>query len=182
MTTRHAHIVLMGLRCSGKSTLGAQLAHKLGLPFIDLDDRVRDAANAESPAHVIERDGIDAFRALESSELTSALAHPTSVIALGGGTPTAPGASNTLAAAQRNCTARIFYLRALPVTLRARMEQTDTSSRPALTGDNALDEIATLFDERDASYTELSESIIETDAVEPDAILRALVALSATDL
>ena len=31
-------IALLGLRCSGKSTVGRKLADELGLPFVDLDD------------------------------------------------------------------------------------------------------------------------------------------------
>lgn len=182
MTTRRAHIVLIGLRCSGKSTLGAQLADGLGVPFVDLDDRVSDAAGADRAADVIEREGIDAFRAAETREVGRVLDEDPSVIALGGGTPTAPGAADLLTAAQRDGTARVFYLRALPETLRTRMEQTDTSARPALVGDDPLSEIASLFDERDPAYTEIAESIIETDGVEHASVLRALTALAAPDL
>ena len=37
-------IFLIGFMGSGKTTLGKQLSEKLGLPFIDLDERIETAA------------------------------------------------------------------------------------------------------------------------------------------
>ena len=33
-------VVLVGLRCAGKSSVGRRLAAELGLPFVDLDDEL----------------------------------------------------------------------------------------------------------------------------------------------
>ena len=172
------HIVLIGLRCSGKSTLAPRLATELDLPCIDLDDRVARAMGADAPARAIERDGIDAFRETETRELGSALSEPASVLALGGGAPTAPGARETLERAAASGAARVFYLRAEPDTLAMRMHASDTADRPALAGDDPIDEIPILFEQRDPLYESLAESTVETDGVDPDATLAALVALA----
>jgi len=173
-----AHLVLIGLRCSGKSTLAPQLADALGMPCVDLDDRVTRALGAESPAHAIERDGIDAFRAAETRELDAALREPPMVLALGGGTPTAPGARERLERAADDNAARIFYLSAEPDTLAARMRSTDTDTRPALSSDDPVAEIGTIHEQRHGLYESIAESIIETDGVNPGSVLAALVALA----
>jgi len=177
-TRTQPHIVLIGLRCSGKSTLAPRLAAELDRPCLDLDDRVARAMDADSPARAIERDGIDAFRETEARELDAALAARPSVLALGGGAPTAPGAREALEHAAASGAARVFYLRAEPDTLAARMRATDTAERPTLVGDDAVGEIRTLFDQRDPLYESLAESTVETDGVGIDAALAALVALA----
>jgi shikimate kinase len=54
-------IVLVGLMGVGKSTVGRRLARRLGLPFVDSDAAIEDAAGL-SPAEVFERYGEQDFR------------------------------------------------------------------------------------------------------------------------
>jgi shikimate kinase len=54
-------IVLVGLMGVGKSTVGRRLARRLGLPFVDSDAAIEDAAGL-SPAEVFERYGERDFR------------------------------------------------------------------------------------------------------------------------
>ncbi|NQX96201.1 MAG: shikimate kinase [Erythrobacter sp.] len=166
--------ILLGLRASGKSTLGKLLAQHLGRDFVDLDDVVAQRMNASGPGEAIERDGIDAFRTNETEALRSVLESHNQVIALGGGTPTALGAADVLSGSGSN----LIYLRGLPETLRDRLTKTDNTDRPALVGDDALSEVQTLFDQRDAKYQEIATSIVHIDGVSEDSVLRALVALS----
>lgn len=175
-----ASVVLIGLRCAGKSSLGTALSESLGGSFRDLDDLAARALGCEHPGEAIEEHGIDAFRRAETEALGGALRDPPRVLALGGGAPTAPGACELLETAQREGLVKIFYLRAQPETLRKRMEASDNAHRPSLTGADALDEIATLFEQRDAMYTHLAESIIETDDVAHESLVRVLVALATT--
>jgi shikimate kinase len=49
-------IVLVGLMGVGKSTVGRRLARRLGLPFVDSDAAIEDAAGL-SPADLLERYG-----------------------------------------------------------------------------------------------------------------------------
>ncbi|MBY0262467.1 MAG: hypothetical protein K2Q20_08995, partial [Phycisphaerales bacterium] len=85
-------IVLIGLRGSGKSTLARLLAKRLGLIPVDLDDRTPGFAGQPTVAAVFANLGEPAFREAEARALRQALAEPGIVLALGGGTPTAPGA------------------------------------------------------------------------------------------
>lgn len=175
MNDAEPNLILIGLRASGKSTLGQLLAQELGREFVDLDHLVARKMNASGPGEVIERDGIDSFRAAETEVLRSVLNTSGQILALGGGTPTAPGASELL----RDSDARIFYLKATPETLHIRLAHSDNTDRPALTGDDVLDEVQTLLEQRDPLYHALAESVVHVDGVSESSALRALIALAA---
>tara|TARA_R110002094_G_scaffold39879_1_gene52472 strand:- start:149 stop:685 length:537 start_codon:yes stop_codon:yes gene_type:complete len=173
MTDPKPNLILIGLRASGKSTLGALLAEQLGIGFVDLDDVTSELLQASGAGEAIGAHGIDAFRDGETRALESVLKESGRVVALGGGTPTAPGCRAML----ESDTNRVFYLRALPATLRERLQATDNTDRPALVGSDVVDEVQTLFDQRDETYRSIAESVIHTDGVEQDSVLTALNAL-----
>jgi shikimate kinase len=69
----------------GKSTVGRRLAKRLGLPFVDSDAAIEDAAGL-SPAEVFERYGEQDFRDGERRLVARLVAEgKVSVIATGGG-------------------------------------------------------------------------------------------------
>ena len=171
MTDSKPNLILIGLRASGKSTLGKALADRLGLVFADLDDVASALLNADGAGEAIQTHGIHAFRDAEAQALRSVLEHKKQIIALGGGTPTAPGCAEMLAADP--CT--VVYLRALPATLRDRLRGTDNTNRPALVGDDVIDEVQMLFDQRDELYCSLAKTIIQTDGLAFDSVLTKLV-------
>ncbi|MEM8967400.1 MAG: shikimate kinase, partial [Bacteroidota bacterium] len=78
-------LFLVGLPGSGKSTLGKQLAEKLDLPFIDLDDIIE--AEARQPIRkIFARQGEDYFRRLEQKTLLDTISQNSDfVMATGGG-------------------------------------------------------------------------------------------------
>ncbi|MGV6813384.1 MAG: shikimate kinase [Phycisphaerales bacterium] len=178
MTDPKPNLILIGLRASGKSTLGAQLATTLDRPFIDLDDELSSMLGCSGPGQAIEEHGIDAFRNAEAKALEVVLQKSNQIIALGGGTPTAPGCSDILTAHQTTGTAHIIYLRANPQTLRDRLETTNNTDRPALVGKTPIDEVQTLFDQRDDLYQPLAESTIHTDGLNEETVLAALLAIA----
>jgi shikimate kinase len=79
-------IVLTGFMGAGKSTIGRQLAARLGWAFLDLDHHLEQRTQTTIP-ELFERHGEPRFRRLESAALVSTLALTDTVIALGGGTP-----------------------------------------------------------------------------------------------
>lgn len=173
-----ADVVLMGLRASGKSTLGALLAQRLGREFVDLDDVTARLMHAHGPGEAIERDGIDAFRTAESQALLSELKGHSRVIALGGGTPTAPGCAQLLREAQDRGLCLVIYLRASVETLRARLAGAEHHNRPALTAQGVIDEVQSLFDARDGLYRDLAHSVVSVDGVSEASLVTALEALA----
>jgi shikimate kinase len=78
-------VVLIGFMGAGKSAIGRGLAHRLGIPFLDLDKALERRAGC-AIREIFDREGEKGFRALESRELRRALAKTRGVIALGGGT------------------------------------------------------------------------------------------------
>jgi shikimate kinase len=74
-------LILVGPPGSGKSTVGRAVAARLGVAFRDLDDEL----------------GRERFQEVEVELLRTVLATYDGVLALGGGTPTAPGAAELLA-------------------------------------------------------------------------------------
>lgn len=167
-------VILMGLRGSGKSTLGRALARAISLGFVDLDDRSPRLLGCNTAADAIRTKGLAAFRTAEAAALAEVLREARDtpiVLALGGGTPTAPGAATELKDAAVARRAVIIYLHAEPKILRARLAKTDTSTRPSLTGDDMLDEIETVYLQRDPLYRTLASFIIDTDGqTEPDLV------------
>lgn len=166
-------IILIGLRGSGKSTLGRALAARLRLDFLDLDDLTAEALGFRTAGEAFAGAGESAFRRAETQALQNLLGRSfRGVLALGGGTPTAPGASDLLGPPSS-----IVYLRAQPGTLRARLAPTDHASRPSLTGAPMLDEIDAVFARRDPLYQRLARATIDTDAMTFEQALHALKAL-----
>ena len=84
--TAPACVVLVGFMGAGKTSVGTELARRLGWRFVDLDDEVV-AAEGRSIAELFEKSGEPAFRAAESRALVSLLARRPErlVLALGGG-------------------------------------------------------------------------------------------------
>ncbi len=77
-------IVLIGMPGCGKSTVGALLAERLGIGFLDTDAMVEAESGREIP-QIIANDGIDAFRDMEACAVSAASKKLGVVIATGGG-------------------------------------------------------------------------------------------------
>ena len=77
-------IVLVGLMGAGKSTVGRRLARRLGLPFVDSDSAIEDAAGFTA-AEVFERFGEQDFRDGERRLVARLIDGQVRVIATGGG-------------------------------------------------------------------------------------------------
>jgi len=77
-------IVLVGLMGVGKSTVGRRLAKRLGLPFVDSDSAIEDAAGY-SAAEIFERYGEQDFRDGERRLVARLVDGEVRVIATGGG-------------------------------------------------------------------------------------------------
>lgn len=82
-------LYLMGFMASGKSNLGAKLARRLELPFIDLDKRIEEVTG-KTISQIFKEEGEVFFRDLEKRELQRIMTQK-AIISLGGGTPCQEG-------------------------------------------------------------------------------------------
>jgi shikimate kinase/3-dehydroquinate synthase len=139
------HVALIGFMGAGKSTLGGELAEKLGRPFVDVDSEIeRD----EPIARIFETGGEAAFRLRESKHAVDALASAVpAVIALGGG---AVGTDQIRAALRE----RAFTI-LVEIDAEAAWERVAGSDRPL-----AQDEAAfrTLYEERQPLYDDAADA------------------------
>ncbi|MGL4831649.1 MAG: shikimate kinase [Propionibacteriaceae bacterium] len=74
-------LILIGAPGSGKSSVGAQVADRLGVRFVDVTELVAQTAH-KPVGHVFIDDGEDTARDLEASAMRSALASNAGVLAM----------------------------------------------------------------------------------------------------
>lgn len=166
-------IVLMGLRGSGKSTIGPKLAARLeGYEFQDLDEAVLGDSAFASIAEIVAAEGWQGFREREREQLQlwlwalHTLPERRLVLALGGGTPTHEPSRALLQSAELHGIVAIVYLRATPETLAARMTGSPHSPhRPSLTGEDPVAEIRSVFEQRDEIYRSIADAVIDVDGM-----------------
>jgi len=77
-------IILTGFMGVGKTTVAKHLAHLLECERLDLDAMIVESEHL-TIAEIIERDGIEKFRQIETANLQRILESDAKVIALGGG-------------------------------------------------------------------------------------------------
>jgi shikimate kinase len=86
---RYSRVYLIGFMGAGKTTIGRQLAAKLGWRFIDLDREIEQREHRQV-AEIFRESGEPHFRSLETQYLKEVSTSNRAVIALGGGTYTIP--------------------------------------------------------------------------------------------
>ncbi len=79
-----AHLWLVGMMGSGKSTVGAILAARHGRPFYDLDRLVETAAG-RTVTEIFAAEGEEGFRIRERRAVVAVSKEPAGVVAAGGG-------------------------------------------------------------------------------------------------
>jgi shikimate kinase len=154
------HVLLIGPRASGKSTVGPALARRRGVQFVDLDRRTVAAFPETTVRAIWAAHGEAAWRAAEVAALRSVLAEPEPlVVALGGGTPVAPGADAALRTAATP--PQVVYLR-VPVAELARRLGHANNDRPALRpGTTPEDEVKAVLAEREPAYRRWADRIVD---------------------
>lgn len=88
-------LILVGPPGSGKSTVGRLAAEHLGVEFRDFDDDL-ERAHGIPAGELVVKLGREKFQESERELLADILPRYAGVLALGGGTPTAPGVAELL--------------------------------------------------------------------------------------
>lgn len=168
---RRGRIALIGLRGAGKSTLGAALARRLQVPFVQLDRLVEEAAGMRL-AEVFDLLGQAAFRRLEREALERAVAaHPRMVLEAGGGLVAEPATYERLLA---SCFT--VWLRARPEEHMGRVAA-QGDLRPMAGNREAMADLKRILDGRDQLYSK-ADAQLDTSGRTVEDCVRALAALA----
>jgi len=81
---RPGRVYLVGFMASGKSSIGARVAERLGVPFVDLDREI-ERTSGKTVRALFESEGEAAFRDRETAFLAATEALPDAIVATGGG-------------------------------------------------------------------------------------------------
>ena len=151
------NVVLVGMPGCGKSTVGRQLAEKLGRPFYDADEVLTERAGCSIP-EIFRNGGEAAFRELEHQVLVDLGKLSGAVIATGGGCVTR---RENYAPLHQN--GRIFWLQ-------RDLEKLPTDGRPISQSTTAQ----ALYQARKPLYEAFSDTVVDNNAGRGDAAARIL--------
>lgn len=160
-------VALTGLRGAGKSTVGPRLARALGLPFIEIDTLIQEAAGLPLD-QIFELHGERYYRRLESRTLEGILAAGDPAVVA-----TAGGVVNEPATWERLCDqTRVVWLRATPEDHWNRVvEQGDR--RPMADNPAAMDQLREMLRSREAAYGQ-AWFTVDTNDKDPDTVSREI--------
>lgn len=140
-----AHLILVGLPGSGKTSVGRGVARRTGRDFLDFDEEI-ERRTGLSIAQLFEQHGEAHFRELELALTAELAARDGMILAPGGGWIMVPGALEVL-----RPPGRVVYLRTTPAVAYRRMGA-GHRSRPLLSTADPLRELSSLLAAREASY------------------------------
>lgn len=141
-------IFLIGFMGSGKSTLGAQLARRVGYQFIDMDHMIEETAEMSIP-EIFNDHGEEVFRKWEYDILRELCRREKLVISTGGGAPCHSNMMDLM-----NTHGTTIYLKLSPEALKTRLIHSSTE-RPLIMGKSEpelLDFIKSLLEKRELFY------------------------------
>jgi len=162
--TTTSSVALLGLRGAGKSTVGPELARRLGFRFVELDSLVEERSGL--PLYdVFSVHGEEFYRRMEADSLTSFLAHgEPAVLATGGGVVTARETYDRL---KRACVT--VWLRARPEDHMDRVVA-QGDERPMAAREDAMAELRQILANRAPLYAE-ADLVVDTSDSAPDEII-----------
>ena len=169
-----SNLVLIGMRCTGKSSVGRLASEALSMGFADADVLLAERAG-RSIREIFEQDGEAAFRALESDLVRELAAGSGQVIATGGGVVLDSGNVRALRAG-----GFVVHLAATPEIIHERIVQdTDRADqRPALTAAaGSLEEVRTVWAAREALYRAARHAEVSTQSDPVHVVARRVVEL-----
>ncbi len=161
-------ICLIGLPGSGKSTVGRQLARRLGARFYDSDQEIEKRVGC-SIREYFEREGEDSFREVEQITLAALTASGLTVSsqpqgdALKAGAVLSTGGGAVLRLVNRQAlrqSGQVVYLHSQPDDIIKRLRH--DRNRPLLQVGDPLQRLRDLYAVRDPLYRETAHFVVET--------------------
>ena len=154
--------VLLGFMGAGKSTIARNLAPD----FVDMDTLIEERLGMPIARFFSEK-GEAAFRQIEE-EVLADLLKTDQVISTGGGIVISPRNRDLLKQNPEN-----IYLKADFETLYQRISVDKDNQRPLFLN-NSKEDLAAIFDERQAWYEEVASQIVDVSRLSPEEIIEEL--------
>ena len=148
-----SNIYLVGLMGAGKTTIGRQLARRLGRRFYDSDHEIVARTGVPIPT-IFEIEGEEGFRRRESLAIAELTSGTDIVLATGGGVVLSPENRKRL-----HDTGWVVYLNVPPPMLFERTRH--DRNRPLLRVENPLGKLEELHALRDPLYRETAHLVVD---------------------
>ena len=151
------NLVLVGPMGAGKTSIGKRLASRLGLEFVDADQRLEQAAGAKVST-IFELEGEAGFRAREVQLLGELLRGRAQVIATGGGAVLSPA------------TCELLRERSFVVYIRVGIDQqlerlARDHTRPLLSGGDRREKLEALAATRGPLYESVADLVFDSSGM-----------------
>lgn len=163
---KQTNIYLVGLMGAGKTTVGRQLAKRLGRQFLDSDHEIVERTGVPIPT-IFEIEGEDGFRKREAQTIAELSLLDGVVLATGGGA--------VLSADTRECmklTGWVVYLNVPPALLFQRTK--NDRNRPLLQVENPLSKLEELYAARDPLYRDAAHLVVDGSRLVASGIVQYL--------
>jgi len=160
------NIYLVGMMGAGKTTIGRQLARRLGMRFVDCDHEIEARTGVKIPL-IFELEGEAGFRRRESQVLKELAQEQGIVLATGGGAVLDPQSRKIL-----SDNGLVIYIRVLPQALWERTRH--DKNRPLLQVEDPKARIEQLFEQRDPLYREVAVITVEGGRAGPGNVVQQL--------
>jgi shikimate kinase len=153
MATR---VWLIGMMGSGKTTVGTEVARRLGFDFVDTDVLINSLGGRSIP-DIWAEDGEEEFRLLESQMVRSAAEYGDVVIATGGGVVISEDNVDVM-----RSSGPVVWLSASPQTMAERVGH--VGGRPLLADEDDPEAVlGRLLEERRRAYRSAAHHVVVTD-------------------
>jgi len=152
------NIVLLGYRCTGKSSVGIKIAERFHMDFFDTDHLIVEQSHM-SIRELVNKGGWSLFRKKERDVIRKIAAIVGSVIATGGGAFEDPENSERL---KRNSLFIWLHADAETVIQRMESDQGSIDQRPSLSTDDLHTEVINTMGKREPVYRRIADFTIDT--------------------
>ena len=164
------HLILIGYRGVGKSTIAQLLSEKTGMPLISTDREIEKKLGKSIFDYIQAGHSWDSFRRIEGQVVRDCVQSQDAIIDCGGGVVERPANIKILRAS-----GRVFWLTASIPTLLERMKS--SGPRPSLSGGtSSYEEVGDILARRQPRYQKASHVQIDTEGDKllqaPDEILK----------
>jgi len=166
LTSTAVPVFLIGMMGAGKTTIGRELAKRLGRRFVDCDHEIEARTGVKIPV-IFDIEGEEGFRRRETQELEELSRQPDLIVATGGGIVLA--AENRAILRERGT---VVYLDVSPDVLYERTRH--DRNRPLLQVDDPRARIEELYRAREPLYREVADLVVPGRRGSPLAMARAI--------